>query len=110
MILLNPTLIVPVRLGEDRDEHGEGSVVVEQPQEEPDPPEDDESVMVEDDNTNCDEDIDDEDDLAGCQTPGQVLHVVQDLIREAKGVGHMVMGQGEADGGGQEPRQQEHTR
>ena len=100
MVLLNHALVVLVRFWENCDKHCEGSVVIEETQEKPDSPKDDETVMMKDYNSDCHEDIDYENGLTGRQTPAKVLHVIQDLIREAGGEGHMIMGQGEADGGG----------
>ena len=100
MVLLDHALVVFVRFGENCNKHCEGSVVIQEAQEKPNSPEDDEAVMMKDDNSDCHEDIDDEDDLTGCQTPTQVPNMIQNLIREAGGEGHMIMGHRKADGGG----------
>ena len=104
MVLLNHALVILVRFWENCDKHCEGSVVVEETQEKPDSPKDDETVMMKDNNSDCHEDIDDENGLTGSQTPAKVLQIIQDFIRKAGGEGHMVMGHREADSGGQESR------
>ena len=100
MVLFNHALVVFVRLWEICDKHCEGSVIVEETQEKPDSPKDDETVTMKDNNNDCHEDIDNENGLTDSQTPAKILQVIQDLIREAGGEGHMVMGHGEANGSG----------
>ena len=110
MIQSRPTLVAHVWLGEDGDGHGEGSVVVEDGQHQPDPPQYDQPVAVTQDHTDRHHQVGHEDQLTHVQPVLVVGDVVQHHVREGAGVGwDPVVGHRQAQRGGQEAAQQEES-
>ena len=103
-----PALVPHVGLGEDRDAHGDGPVVVEDAQHQPDSPEYDQSVGVAGHHAQGQQQVHHQQDLTDVQPELLVGDVVQDQVGEGGGVGgDPVVGEGQAEGGGQEPGEQE---
>ena len=103
-----PALVPHVGLGEDRDGHGEGPVVVDDPQDQPDSPEYDESVGLTQHHAQGQHQVQHQQDLTDVQSELLVGDVVQDQVGEGGGVGgDPVVRQGQTEGGGQEPAEQE---
>ena len=105
-----PALVPHVRLGQDRNEHGEGSVVVKDTKDEPDPPQYDQPVAVTEDHADRQDEVDNQDHLTHVQAVGLVGDVIQHHVRQGGGVGgDPVVGHRQAQGGGQEATQQEQS-
>ena len=96
------TKVLLVRLGENSDEHGEGAIVVEDAEHEPDPAEDDQTVLVEHDQHHCRNQTDGQKILAHVQPPFPVGEIIQDNVRQWLDVGNPLVGEDKACCGGQE--------
>ena len=105
-----PALVPRVGLREDRDEHGEGPVVVEDPHDQPDPPEYDEPAGVAEHHAQSQHQVHHQQDLTDVEPVLVVGEVVQDQVGEGGGVGgDPVVGQSQAEGGGQQPAEEEQS-
>ena len=98
---------VSIWLGEHRELHGNGPVVVHEAQEEEDPPEDDHPVGVGEDHQHGQDNSGDHDLLADLQSHLKILHIVKKNVRKRRSIRNSLVGDDEGDGGGDHARGQE---
>ena len=100
------TCVGLVWLGQNCDEHGDGPVVVEDAKHEEDPPQNNRAMNMAHNHNEPNKTGDNKEDFAEVQPPPLVLDVVQQGIWQGCHVGHLLVREGEAGGGGEEPRPQ----
>jgi len=91
-----------IGLGQDGDTHGEGSVVVEQPKDEPDAAEDDGAMGVQHDDEDRQKGVCHEDHLGHVKAPILVLDVIKEEVGQRLRFRNSLVGKGKTGGGGEE--------